>query len=102
MQKRRVRTGIWKNDGLNVKRHDVSEPNGPADIVPLFVSLLQKLKSAGPIAIVDKTQLLNAASERIKAEHEEWRDYDVLSFCTKLAETDKEVQGLMADLTGGV
>jgi len=71
------------------------------DLASSFFSIVQKLKSAGPIAIENKAQLLKVVSERIQAEHAEWCDYDVLGFCTKLAENNTEAQSLMADLTGG-
>jgi P4 family phage/plasmid primase-like protien len=64
----------------------------------LFVSLLQKLKGSGLSIVNDKDQLLKVASERIKSEHPELCDYDVLSFAHRLAEYDVEVQSLLAVL----
>jgi hypothetical protein len=55
----------------------------------------------GPVDVLDKEQLAKATTLKVKQQHPEWRDYDVESFYKRLAENDKGIQGLIADLTGG-
>ncbi|MGA7075612.1 MAG: hypothetical protein WBZ42_03570 [Halobacteriota archaeon] len=65
----------------------------------LLVNILLAAKDAG--VTVESKGLAEAVANKIKRQHSEWRDYDVLSFYKKLVENDKEIQGLIADLTGG-
>lgn len=46
-----------------------------------------------------KERLAEATVLTVKRQHPKWRDYDVLSFFKKLEENEKEIQGLIADLT---
>jgi putative DNA primase/helicase len=62
--------------------------------------ILLAAKNAGILA-EDKEQLAQATAIRIKQQHAEWREYDVLGFYKKLAENDHGIQGLIADVSGG-
>lgn len=67
-------------------------------ITQYFFEIFNKLKSAGGVAN-DQDTLLKVTSEKIKAEHPELGDYDVLGFGNRLVETDKEIQSVLADVT---
>jgi hypothetical protein len=51
--------------------------------------------------IMDSDNLARVIALKVKQRDPEWSDYDVLGFYKKLVENDKEIQGLIADLTGG-
>jgi hypothetical protein len=50
---------------------------------------------------MDSDNLARVIALKVKQRDPEWSDYDVLGFYKKLVENDKEIQGLIADLTGG-
>jgi hypothetical protein len=71
-----------------------------SELPPLIRDILVTVKGAG-LALDNKEQLAEATAHKIKQQHAEWCDYDVLGFYKKLEENDTEIQGLVADLMRG-
>jgi hypothetical protein len=64
----------------------------------LFVDILTAAKGSH-LAIEGAATILEAATEKIKRTHGDWRDYDVLGFITRLASEDRDIEALMLELT---
>ena len=71
-----------------------------SELLPLIRDIFFAAKGAGLRIDNNKEQLAEATAVKIKQQHPEWSNYDVLGFYKKLEEDDTEIQGLIADVMG--
>jgi hypothetical protein len=82
-------------------RNSIANASELSELPPLIRDTLLAAKGAGLRISNNKEQLAQATALKIKQQHPEWSNYDVLGWYKKLEENDTEIQGLIADLTGG-
>ncbi len=84
-------------------REPVVERLKQADQAALATHIYELLGAAKGVSLAldSDEQLAEATAIKIKQQHPEFSDYPVEQFCKKLVESDKQLQGLVAGLTGG-
>jgi hypothetical protein len=82
-------------------RNSFANTSELSELPPLIREILRAAKGAGLRIANNNEQLARATAIKIKQQHPEWSNYDVLGFYKKLEQNDKEIQGLIADLMGG-